>query len=493
MVKTKYVLATCSTFLLLALLWFSLQTNVTLNVGIENIDLYKQNKNKNKNKAAYSNTFTAKPADDETSSQPGSRDPQKTDSQPIQANIISLETRSRSIATTDSQQAHKSNTELGITPRDQCFKTEIPMRDSLTRMLNTYYKGYVEFGRKWSAMPVCPAKDPNRWYKNKRHLERHASLNPGGDEEKPPKVVICSTIAANEEAFVREWAGHHLLLGVSAINIYPINLEQRRKLEQILYKTDPPFDKQLVWVNEIEAETGEAWMAEGSHHVSFEKRTIAHCFRERLNDTDIVLHIDLDEYVYPGLYPDIPTLFMAELGDNHMDELAFCVRYAGYGKDPPTENKQNNSFYLQQITHTGTFCSNSKTGGMSRCVKKPAVKVRSHYVHYLPLIAGCRPHGNMIGVLLKKGPPDPCCRPSYFIAHMQHRDFQLDRRRRKRETQDYNTQLSMFVDWHTMTSLPDQRLVSFGNAVELAISKECFTNAGSTCPVDYSARTDVML
>ena len=453
MVEKKYVLATCLVTLLVVLVMCLGNGIKSFNIRIENANAYN----------IRINTAT----------------PQLTTATPT--TVVRQETSIPDVEISSVEQEIQSNTQVGITPKEECFKTEIPLHKQLQRMRETYYKSYVDFGRKWSAMPVCPAKEPDNWYKNNRHTERYDPTET--NTKTPPVVVICATIAANEEAFVREWAAHHLLLGVSRINVYPINLEQRNKLEAILYNKEPSFNRRIVWINPIEEETGETWMSEGSHHVSFEKRTIAHCYRERLNNTDIVIHIDLDEYIYPGVYPNIQSLFMAELGDNISDELAFCVRYAGYGKNPPTEVNPNNTFYLKKVTHSGAFCSNSKTGGMSRCVKKPLIKVRSHYVHYLPLKSGCRPHGNMIGVLLKKGPPTPCCRPSFFVAHMQHRDFQLDRKRRIREAKDYDAQLMTYVDWHTMTSFIDRRLLPFGVAAQQAISEGCFKEVGTICPV----------
>ena len=373
---------------------------------------------------------------------------------------------------------------IGVAEQARCFQDVLPVPPAVAPLQGTYWDVYIDFGRRWSALPVCPAK-ATPW---RRASERYEGG--GGFRESrvaaaaadKPTVVLCATIAANEEAFIREWAVYHLLLGVSRLNVYPINRAQRDKLRAAL----AGYDRERVWIHPVQDETDEEWLAEGGRHVSFEKRTIAHCYRERLNASDVVLHIDVDEYLYPGVYRDIPTLFAAELPDAPgREELAFCVRYMGYGADAPLSFPPG-TLYLERTTHSGAFCSNSKTGGMSRCVKKPKEKVRRHFVHELPLTGACR-SDPMIGVYLKKVPPTPCCRPSYFVAHMQHRDFVLDAKRRRREVDPRKREaaLKAFQEYHTMTVIPDTRMNAYGHAVAEAVAAKCFLEGTGQveCPV----------
>eukprot|EP00659_Diplonema_papillatum_P002423 gene2423-3761_t len=360
---------------------------------------------------------------------------------------------------------------LGVLPQGRCFASPMALPE-LEKHMPGPYDVYIGFAKKWHALPICPAKQI-AW---SRASERY-DPSPGQPVAGAllPIVALCATIAANEEALAVEWAMYHLLLGVHRISIYPINTEQRVKLERVLR---PVFDEARVWVNPVDSNLSEEWMY--THHVSFEKRTIAHCFRERLNGTDVVVHADMDEYVFPGLYPSIPALMAAELVRGR-DELSMCVRYVGYGEGP-AEDAGLGGFYLRQTTHSGAFCSNSKTAGMSRCVKKPPVKVRKHFVHELPMCCGCR-SDPLIGTYLKKVAPTPCCRPSYFVAHMQHRDFALDSRRRKREFADRPRALKEYKLWHAMTTVPDKRLAAYGEAVVQAVEQRCFSNGSAACNV----------
>eukprot|EP01062_Namystynia_karyoxenos_P043938 TRINITY_DN3221_c1_g1_i1.p1 TRINITY_DN3221_c1_g1~~TRINITY_DN3221_c1_g1_i1.p1 ORF type:complete len:550 (+),score=135.57 TRINITY_DN3221_c1_g1_i1:131-1780(+) len=359
-----------------------------------------------------------------------------------------------------------------------CWKKQAPIPDTpaVRSLRNTHWEVYLQWGSRFAALPFCPPQPVLPW-------RGRPTSSP---DARLPVVDVCATLAANEHPFVLEWTAHHLLLGVRRLNIYPVNREQRAVLERTLGDYARPGGP--VWVHPTESDLSQEWIATGGRHVSIERRNIAHCFRERLAGSDIVLHIDLDEYVFPGVYPDVPSLFAAELAAHPKDEVAFCVRYLGYGPDPPTERFPNGTMYLSQLTHSGTFCSNSKTGGVSDCVKKPKVKVRRHFVHELPLKAGCRSDGDMIGALLKKVAPKPCCRATYFVAHLQQRDFWFDSVvRRRRELSDKGAReaaLSGFRQWHGAAYLSDTRMRAYGAAAEAALRKGCW-RAGwqGPCPV----------
>ena len=378
---------------------------------------------------------------------------------------------------------------FGIESAKTCFTKKIPIPDPMQRLVGSYYQSYIDFGQKWSALPVCPPKNTT-WTRQGERFMNGTETPP--ENTTAPTVELCATLAANEEAFVVEWVYHHLLLGVRRVNLYPSNTVQRDKLFKA--RDAAGLRPDLFYVHNTTVDWGEDYIATGGNHVSLEKRYIAHCYRERLVHSDAVLHIDVDEFVFPGVYPDIPTLFAAELPIG-LDELAMCVRYVGYGPNPPITFDppagHPKASMMKRTTHSGAFCSNSKTGGMSRCVKKPKVKVRFHAVHQLPLCCGCK-GSPLIGTYLKKVAPTPCCRPSYFVAHLQQRDFELDfyRKKKSAEIDSRANALQMYQDWHTMASQNDTRFQRYGDAALTAIEERCFTETGpAICPVHPPRQT----
>lgn len=169
------------------------------------------------------------------------------------------------------------------------------------------------------------------------------SLSPAGVAA--PRLLACS-LMKNEVPYALEWIEFHRLMGFDRIVIYDDFSTDNASMLSSLYEQH------------------------GRHYLTIEPglededprirriRSAADCFTKYKDQSDWLIHLDIDEFVWSPAHPDLPTYFMQEVPDKAHIIYAGATRFGFNGQ------KSRHSFAL----HEASFCVEAQVQRLFPCL-----------------------------------------------------------------------------------------------------------------------------